>query len=108
MMTTRNVEERVGRVAPIDMTPAGFRDAGHAIVDQIADWLERMPDGPVRRDESGADIRRVLHADRGLPQAGAAPRRLLEDAAALLFEHSIFNGHPRFFGYITSSPASVG
>ena len=24
------------------------------------------------------------------------------------FEHSLFNGHPRFFGYITSSPAPIG
>jgi glutamate/tyrosine decarboxylase-like PLP-dependent enzyme len=25
-----------------------------------------------------------------------------------LFAHSLFNGHPRFFGYITSSPAPIG
>jgi len=25
-----------------------------------------------------------------------------------LFEHSLFNGHPRFFGYITASPAPIG
>ena len=33
---------------------------------------------------------------------------LLEKAAHLLFDHSLFNGHPRFFGYITSSPAPIG
>jgi glutamate/tyrosine decarboxylase-like PLP-dependent enzyme len=26
----------------------------------------------------------------------------------LLFEHSLFNAHPRFFGYITSPPAPIG
>ena len=26
----------------------------------------------------------------------------------MLFDHSTFNGHPRFFGYITSSPAPIG
>jgi glutamate/tyrosine decarboxylase-like PLP-dependent enzyme len=26
----------------------------------------------------------------------------------LLFDRSLFNGHPRFFGYITSSPAPIG
>ena len=25
-----------------------------------------------------------------------------------MFEHSLFNGHPRFFGYITASPAPIG
>ena len=33
---------------------------------------------------------------------------LLDEAADLLFGHSLFNGHPRFFGYITSSPAPIG
>ena len=36
------------------------------------------------------------------------PETLLDDAADLLFDHSLFNGHPRFFGYITSSPAPIG
>ena len=32
----------------------------------------------------------------------------MSEATALLFDHSLFNGHPRFFGYITSSPAPIG
>jgi aromatic-L-amino-acid decarboxylase len=105
---TKHPESPAGRTAPIAMTGAGFRAAGHQLVDQIAGWLERMPDGPVVRDESPADLRRVLHADRGLPAAGSDPAALLGDAADLLFNHSLFNGHPRFFGYITSSPAPIG
>src|SRR5690606_24162368 len=27
---------------------------------------------------------------------------------ARLFDHSLFNGHPRFFGYITAPPAPIG
>jgi glutamate/tyrosine decarboxylase-like PLP-dependent enzyme len=30
------------------------------------------------------------------------------DAIDLLFEHSLFNSHPRFYGYITSSAAPIG
>ncbi|HTD41049.1 MAG TPA: aminotransferase class V-fold PLP-dependent enzyme, partial [Mucilaginibacter sp.] len=29
-------------------------------------------------------------------------------ATNLLFDHSLFNGHPKFLGYITSSPAPLG
>src|SRR5262245_58081614 len=36
------------------------------------------------------------------------PARLLEQTAELLFAHSLFNGHPRFFGYITAPPAPIG
>ncbi len=60
------------------------------------------------RDESPADVRRALKADRGLPESGTDARQLLGEAAELLFRHSLFNGHPRFFGYITSSPAPIG
>src|SRR6185503_18314752 len=34
--------------------------------------------------------------------------RLVNDTGDLLFNHSTFNGHPRFLGYITSSPAPIG
>ena len=33
---------------------------------------------------------------------------LLSQTAQLLFAHSLFNGHPRFFGYITAPPAPIG
>jgi aromatic-L-amino-acid/L-tryptophan decarboxylase len=104
----RDVESLRDRMAPIEMTGAEFRDAGHGLVDRIADWLETLPDGPVMRDESPADVRRAIKSDRGLPESGTDARQLLGEAAELLFRHSLFNGHPRFFGYITSSPAPIG
>jgi glutamate/tyrosine decarboxylase-like PLP-dependent enzyme len=96
------------RIAPIDMPAGEFRAAAHGLVDQIADWLEKLPDGPVTHDESPVAVRRALGADCALPESGTAPRELLAEAADLLFRHSLFNGHPRFFGYITSSPAPIG
>src|SRR5439155_953453 len=107
MLTTKSDNVR-HRTAAIDMSAAEFRDAGHAIVDRIADWLEGLRDQPVTRGESPDEIRRALRADRRLPERGAAPGGLLDEAANLLFRHSLFNGHPRFFGYITSSPAPIG
>jgi glutamate/tyrosine decarboxylase-like PLP-dependent enzyme len=108
MNEPKNVDALERRTAPLEMTAAAFRTAGHRLVDQIASWLEKLPDEPVTRDESPADIRRALKADRGLPESGVDSRELLDEAADLLFRHSLFNGHPRFFGYITSSPAPIG
>jgi glutamate/tyrosine decarboxylase-like PLP-dependent enzyme len=97
------------RRAPIEMSATAFRGAGHALVDQIADWLAAMPDGPIVRDLEPSAIRKALGADRPLPASGSAdPGAMLADTAGLLFQHSLFNGHPRFFGYITSSPAPIG
>ena len=70
----RDVESLRYRRAPIEMTGAEFRDAGPGLVDRIADWLEALPHGPVTRDESPADVRRAVKADRGLPESGTAGR----------------------------------
>jgi len=43
-----------------------------------------------------------------LPEEGSDPEALLDAASRLIPDHSLFNGHPRFFGYITSSPAPIG
>jgi glutamate/tyrosine decarboxylase-like PLP-dependent enzyme len=108
MMPTTDIDTLRGRTAPLDMTAADFRTAGHRLVDQIAGWLDTLASGRVTHDESPADVRDALRADRELPETGMDAQALLDEAAQLLFDHSLFNGHPRFFGYITSSPAPIG
>lgn len=93
---------------PIAMAPEDFRRAGHRLVEVIAGFLSRMPEGRVTTDESPEALRALLGDDDSLPERGMDPTALLESAAALLFEHSLFNGHPRFFGYVTASPAPLG
>ena len=96
------------RDSPLQIAPARFREIGHQLVDQIAGLLESIPDRPVTRDESPSSIREALGLNGALPEHGADPAALLATAARLLADHSLFNGHPRFFGYITSSPAPIG
>jgi glutamate/tyrosine decarboxylase-like PLP-dependent enzyme len=96
------------RVSPLAMSPEEFRKLGIELVDRIADFLESLPSRPVTPAESPDDIRHALEAQRTLPQHGADPAQLLNHAADLLFDHSLFNGHPRFWGYVTSSAAPIG
>ena len=95
------------REASLEMSPAQFRTLGHQLVDRVADFLEALPSGPLTRGESPRQIRDLL-GDAGLPTHGAAPEALLKEAATLLFDHSLFNGHPRFWGYVSASPAPIG
>jgi aromatic-L-amino-acid/L-tryptophan decarboxylase len=90
------------------MTEQEFRSLGHDLVDRIAAFLGSLRGRPVTPAESPEDVRAALDSARGLPELGRDPGALLGDAARLLFEHSLFNGHPRFYGYITSSPAPIG
>jgi aromatic-L-amino-acid/L-tryptophan decarboxylase len=102
------IEQLRTRVAPLDMTSDQFRSLGHDLVDRIAEFLESIRTHPVTRAESPEEVRTTLGANRVLPEEGQAPESLLRDTAALLFEHSLLNGHPRFYGYITSSAAPIG
>jgi glutamate/tyrosine decarboxylase-like PLP-dependent enzyme len=90
------------------MDAAAFRTLGHQLVEQLAEFLESLPHRPVTRGESPSAVRQALDLKGDLPEGGTDPGPLLEQTASLLFEHSLFNGHPRFFGYITSPPAPIG
>ena len=96
------------RVSPLDMSSGEFRELGAQLIDRIADFLDSLPQRTVTPAESPAVVRQALAAKRTLPQQGADPAQLLHHAADLLFDHSLFNGHPRFWGYVTSSAAPIG
>ncbi|HEY5770617.1 MAG TPA: aspartate aminotransferase family protein [Terrimicrobium sp.] len=90
------------------MDAATFCALGHRLVDQLAGFLESVPSRPVTHDESPSAVRDALDLMGPLPERGAEPGRLLESVAQLLFDHSLFNAHPRFFGYVTAPPAPIG
>ena len=96
-----------GRNAPIELDPEDFRRLGHDVVDEIADFLRTLPGRRVTPGECVDEVRDALGRG-GLPEQGVPADRLLGEAGRLLFEHSTLNGHPRFFGYITSSAAPIG
>ena len=97
-----------GRQSPLAMDAATFRTVGHRLVDQLAELLESVPRRPVTHDESPSAVRDALDLKGPLPERGTEAGPLLETVAQLLFDHSLFNGHPRFFGYVTAPPAPIG
>ena len=99
--------EKKRREAPLEMSGEEFRTLGHRLVDRIAGFLDTLPDRRVTSADSPQAIRKLLGED-GLPEPGTPAADLLEGATDLLFDHSLFNGHPRFWGYITSSAAPIG
>jgi glutamate/tyrosine decarboxylase-like PLP-dependent enzyme len=96
------------RRTPLSMDGAAFRALGHALVDQLAEALDAVQRGPVTRDEAPSAVRQALNTLAPLPRSGTEPAPLLTSATRQLFDHSLFNGHPRFFGYITAAPAPIG
>jgi aromatic-L-amino-acid/L-tryptophan decarboxylase len=103
----RQVPAAAERATPLELPPEEFRRLGHDLVDRIAEFLAGLRDRPLTTGETPEEIRRRL-GRAPLPATGTAPGELLPHAARLLFDHSLFNGHPRFMGYITSSAAPLG
>jgi glutamate/tyrosine decarboxylase-like PLP-dependent enzyme len=102
------VRDGSDRQAAIAMDAPTFRTIGHRLVDQVADFLESLPRRPVTRDRLPSAIREAFDLNGPLPESGTDPAALVDETARLLFDHSLFNGHPRFYGYITAPPAPIG
>jgi len=77
-----NSQPPAQRKAPLEVSAHDFRLLGHQLVDRLADWLDEIQ--------------------------GSSLFGLLPATTELILDHSLYNGHPRFFGYITSSAAPVG
>jgi aromatic-L-amino-acid decarboxylase len=97
------------RRTPLEMNAEEFRRVGYSLVDRIAEYLTWINDrsNPITRAESPDQVRHLLSIE-GLPATGMPAEKLISKATQLLFDHSLFNGHPKFWGYITSSPAPIG
>src|SRR5499427_501564 len=96
------------RKTPLEFSSEEFRTLGYRLIDRIASHFETIRERSVTTDESTAAVRRAIGADQGLPVTGAECRAMLEEVTDTLFQHSLFNAHPRFWGYITSGPAPIG
>lgn len=95
------------RISAIEISGSDFRKMGYNLVDQVADLFEQINEKPVTTGEDSKEIKDALGTG-SLPGMGTEPGELLKKASELLINHSLFNGHPKFMGYITSSPAPLG
>ncbi len=95
------------RQTPMNIGGDEFRTAGHALVDELADFFDSLSNRPVTLSESPRTIRDTLGRG-GLPETGHPAGELLAEITPMLLEHSLHNGHPRFMAYITSSASPAG
>jgi len=95
------------RKTSIESGKEEFREIGYYLVDAIADFLDGIKQKPVTSGESPKQLQAIL-GGASLPENGMPGKEIFSKATELLFDHSLLNGHPKFFGYITSSPAPLG
>jgi aromatic-L-amino-acid decarboxylase len=107
MSGNKSYEGAEPRNAPLEISPEEFRVLGHRLIDHVAEFLSSLPNRRVSPGKSPLEIRAAL-GDAPLPEKGTGAEPLLEEAVQLLVDHSLFNGHPRFMGFITSPAAPIG
>lgn len=83
------------------MTPEEFRNAGHQLIDWVADFRSGIPQQPVMAQvEPGAIKARLPQTPPQQPESFAA---VLADLDALIVPGLSHFQHPRFFGYFPSN-----
>ncbi len=95
------------RISPITIDKVTFRDMGYRLVDALSEFYEKIDTIPVTKGEGPSEIQAIL-GNQPLPADGLAPLETMNKALDLMTQHSLFNGHPKFLGYITSSPTQIG
>jgi aromatic-L-amino-acid/L-tryptophan decarboxylase len=95
------------RSIPVKMSKDEFKKVGHYLIDSIADFFDNIESRPVTTGETGTQLRSILGTG-SLPENGISAEMIMKRSTELLYNHSLFNGHPKFLGYITSSATSIG
>ena len=95
------------RDTPIDIQKEDFKKIGYQLIDTIANFFDTIDDYPVTKGESPLQLQEILGAST-FPEHATPAEEIVTRASDLLLNHSLFNGHPKFMGYITSSPAPIG
>ena len=95
------------RTTPIEIGKSDFQKIGYQLIDTIANFFDNIDDYPVTKGESPVQLQEILGTSK-LPEHATPAEEIVTRASDLLFNHSLFNGHPKFMGYITSSPAPIG
>ncbi len=89
-----------------DMPPAEFRKHGHAVIDWIADYLEKPDRWPVLPEVRPGDLRRSL--PQSPPAKGERMEAILEDFKRLIVPATTHWNHPAFMAYFANSATGAG
>lgn len=95
------------RINPIEINREEFQKIGRQLIDDISDLIYGIDKKPVTVNKKPSELQGILGVSN-LPENGSPATEVISKATDLLFNYSLFNGHPKFLGYITSSASPIG
>src|ERR671919_2013978 len=90
----------------LDWSPERARALGDAALEMYEEWLRRLPDLPVDRGRNAVEVSEAVHLD--VPAKGMRDEELLEYLRKLVFDYSMYPGHPGFLAYIVGGGTVPG
>jgi aromatic-L-amino-acid decarboxylase len=100
------VTERPAPVPDLDWEPARARAFTDRTADLYQELLERLPDLPVSRQWTQEEVRAGVAFD--IPDAPMPDDDLFDYLHRVVFDWSVYMGHPRFYAYITGAGTVPG
>ncbi len=100
--------EEHDRTTPLDLSLEEFRAIGYLLIDQLAEMFAGVANRPVTPGRSPGELQAMLGTNRPLPEHGREASELMAQATTLVLNNSLYNAHPRFWGYITAGAAPIG
>ena len=82
-----------------------IRSLINAAASLVVCYYSTLPDRPVLTPSTSHAALRSLHEPT--PVEGVGFDKLIQTIDDVIFRHSRHNGHPRFFGYVTSPGAPI-
>ena len=95
------------RETPVEISKQEFKEIGYQLIDAVSEFLDTIAEKPVTSAETSEQIQKLL-GNTVLPLNGTPASELMTKNTDLVINHSLYNGHPKFLGYITSSAAPIG
>ncbi|WP_411766484.1 pyridoxal phosphate-dependent decarboxylase family protein [Winogradskyella sp. A3E31] len=91
----------------LELNEKEFKEIGYQLIDSIAHLINNMSDLALTTDVSTEELRAQL-IGHSISDEGVSAKELFNKTTELLINYSLFNGHPKFMGFITSAPAPIG
>ena len=95
------------RKSPVELNEDEFKKIGYQLIDAIASLINTMPNKQVTTDKPLDELVSLL-GHYSMPEEGSSGEDIVAKSTELLTNYSLLNGHPKFMGFITSSPAPIG
>ena len=90
------------RQIDLELDPGEFKKIGYALIDQLAEYYEKIGNQQVTSGKAPSEIRDQL-GDSNLPENGRPPSEIISEAFTLLKDHNMHIGHPKFWAFICGS-----